>query len=435
LKYGLSLPAFLLLGAALIADRATAACGFALIFLAGFLVLLLLIDRRRLAWPSAAASLPMAVYALFALTEWRTDTLLGVFAFLFYLASIVLGILSYLATGGRRWWLLLPASLILACGIGEAAQPDPWWDEAQSGLIPWAPSMRWDIDRTTNYLNNFNNIDGIDLNGEWAPLARKPGEIRVVVMGSSPVIGAGVANMADTFPKLAERRLREWYPERDIHVYNAGQYAADIPNWVYYRDLIDRLKPDCLIYYTGEMRDPADVPRLVWARLEKITTDLPAEPALRRRAINAGTGRRPLIPLVEAWLTTRTGRNLRQFIAERRYDPAFIYFPAEASEIETSQTWTILNLFIEKVRDNGGKLLLGPGVDNRGNFTSTLAERCFRRAAAEYSFVHFWDVRDALTLPDSFLPGDLTHPTPAGHRRLGNSLAVQLKRLLLPDAF
>jgi hypothetical protein len=49
--------------------------------------------------------------------------------------------------------------------------------------------------------------------------------------GSSPVIGAGVANMADTFPKLAERRLREWYPERDIHVYNAGQYAADIPNW------------------------------------------------------------------------------------------------------------------------------------------------------------------------------------------------------------
>jgi hypothetical protein len=119
---------------------------------------------------------------------------------------------------------------------------------------------------------------------------------------------------------------------------------------VYYRDLIDRLKPDCLIYYTGEMRDPADVPRLVWARLEKNYDRPSAETALsspgdQRR--NGAVG--PQIPLVEAWLTTANRPGIcGNLIAERRYEPASSIFPAEASEIETSQTWTILKLFIRK---------------------------------------------------------------------------------------
>lgn len=428
MKWTLCLPAVALLAATCFTpgQAMVGAAGLALLAVAA--VVFRLTDRDR---PAATAvawmSLPTAVPAIFALTGWPDKLWAGLFAFAFFLAGAVVGALARRRAEARRaaWAtaLLVAAALV----AGDAAQPSPWWNVNEPVPIAWAPSLRWEIDRLSAYLGDPAIGATIPINGETLPLEKPAGEFRVIVLGSSPVIGAGIEANTDTFPKVAEALLRERFPGRAVRVVNAGIYGGEVAIWVYYRDLLSRAGADVVVLYSTVLEDDSNVPRRVWERLESILADLPPDRALRRRAVELGTGRRWLMPLKAALFATRTGRNQRFRLNERRFDPAFQFAPRAMTDANLAEARDLTARFVQQAQKDGAVLVLAPGASH-GAFASNLTAEVFGRVADENAFVRFWDPRPLLPDENDFF--GLVHPSARGHRRLGAGLADELAALV-----
>jgi lysophospholipase L1-like esterase len=388
--------------------------------------------RRPGRWAPSAASLPLLAWAVLLILQGPQAPGLQAAGGAFFLAAAVLAGGAFFVNRAPRAALSTAISILAALACGDLAQPaTPPGADLRPGRspIPWAPSLHWEIDRLTNYYADKTDLPSVPVVGEVVTTKKPVGQFRVVVIGSSPVIGAGVDNPAATFPKVAEARLRELFPERDLRVLNAGIYGGDAAIWVYYRDIVRQLHPDLVVYFTGNIEDSAGVPRRVWRQLESIVADLPPDTALRRRAIAAGTGSRAWLPIKEAFLRTRTGRNLRHLLAERRDRGEILLLTEPADAAAQAEVRQIIAHFVDRTAADGARLILAPAPAPEGEFVSTFTARAFREAAAARYHVGYWDTR-GIAAPADY--ADTSHPTAAGHRALGNALAAFLAERLPP---
>ncbi len=432
MKYGLGIPALLLLAIALATGGGD---GLplplpAMVFMLVAGGVLFLCDRHRcgLAW--GAVSIPPAALGLLLLVGWPGEIPLGTFAFAFFLTGAGLAFAALWITGAARKWLALLLLVATAVAFGEWAQPATWWNPAADGQIPWAPSLRWEIDRLTNFYGDKAHLPDIMLGKKRVPIKKPADEIRVLVLGTSPVLGAGLPSPDQAFPAVTQSRIDAALPGRKVRVLNAGIYGGDAAIWVYYRDILGQLEHDFVVYYAGSIEDSVNVPRRVWRRLEKIVGSLPPDPTLRRRAIAAGTGRRWLIPLKERWFATRTGRNLRRCWAEKYFEPKIDPAVPSADGRMVAEARSLIDQLVARTGARNVTLVLAPGPRQGGEFASPQTARTFYELAIARRHVHYWDPRPALQAGQFF---DWSHPTPAGHLALGGSLARVLTNLIAPE--
>jgi len=425
-KYGLLLPALILLPVALAAGGSAWVVAAALAFYLAGVGILALDCRHDWRISGAALSIGPAALAVTMLLLGPGTIFPGLFAALFFLGGVAAGTVCVLAMRQRPRWFVVPLLLIVALGSGELAQPSPWWDARHEGLIPWAPSLRWDIDRITNFLGNKTNLTAEFIGNESVTKEKPSGQKRVFITGSSVVIGAGLPGESDAFPAVAEKTLAD----DAIRFYNAGIYGGDVAIWVYYRDILSRLEHDVVVYYTGAIGDAAGVPVKVWRKLEALVGNLPSDESRRRLAVEACTSNLWLARLKLAWFATSTGRNWRRLRSEALYEPRIEPELAGLNEAMTEQMSSLLDSWIIRTRNTGVELVLAPGTKADGSFTAVPTAMLFRRAAADHGHVHFWDTRPVLAGGRFF---DVTHPTVEGHAALGRALAKFLKRTVLTD--
>jgi len=101
------------------------------------------------------------------------------------------------------------------------------------------------------------------------PRPRRPGTVRILVLGDSMAWGYGVAD-DETFPHRLERSLAESHPGRDVQVLNGavpGYGTADQLAWLQQRGA--ELDPDVVIVQFFSINDFEDnrIPARLWATL------------------------------------------------------------------------------------------------------------------------------------------------------------------------
>ncbi len=107
------------------------------------------------------------------------------------------------------------------------------------------PGFQLSLDDTDIHINS------LGLRDEEFPLAKPPGEIRILCLGGSTTAGEEVPQQ-QTYPSQLQRMLREHYPQAALRVINGG-----IPSYAIRHTLRDfelrlwRLKPDVVAVYQG----------------------------------------------------------------------------------------------------------------------------------------------------------------------------------------
>ncbi len=291
----------------------------------------------------------------------------------------------------------------------------------------WSPEVdiRWDIDRTTNYLRNFNNFHEVNLLHGKLPIAKPPGEKRIIVLGSSQVVSPGMEDESKLFTAIIETRLNEIDTQGVWRVYNAGVYGTDIIQWVYWRDMLSKANPDILVIYeSGSMVKPFQ-DRVAFNRAEKIDKALAtSDIATRRKAFLWGSASSAVIGFRRVVHSNRIGMILDEF------RKAASQIPASDADILVAGTEppepkreTVLQWFAESSRSLGVRLILIPGVHGDLDYADPTYATLMRETAANIG----GEVLDARTPKDIALKAPLYldgyHFASAGHQWLGNFIA------------
>lgn len=94
-------------------------------------------------------------------------------------------------------------------------------------------------------------INNLGLRDHDVAVPKPPGVYRILSLGESTTFGAGVA-LRDTYGKVAERLLRQRFPEKNIEIINAGIGAYTSFQCVKYLEIEGaRLAPDMVWLFSG----------------------------------------------------------------------------------------------------------------------------------------------------------------------------------------
>jgi hypothetical protein len=291
----------------------------------------------------------------------------------------------------------------------------------------WSPEVdiRWDIDRTTNYLRNFDNFPEISLLHGKLPIAKAPDEKRVIVLGSSQVVSPGLKDESKLFTAIIERRLNKVDSQSTWRVYNAGMYGTDIIQWVYWRDMLSKTDPDILVIYeSGAMVKPFQ-DRVAFNRAERIDKALATNDiAARRSAFKWGSANSAVIGFRRVANSNRIAMILGEFRKAasqvQALDADMLIVGVEPPEPKRG---TVLQWFAESGRDLGVRLILISGVHRNLDYADPTYAALMRNTAASIG----GEVLDARPPKDmakeTSLFLDDSHFSPAGHRWVGQFIA------------
>ena len=100
------------------------------------------------------------------------------------------------------------------------------------------------------HLNTL-NINSHGFRGEEFDLKKQENEYRIVVVGSSMILGLGATSDNTTIPYILEQQM-ENYGLEDVTVINAGIIAANSAGEIYMIDnILPKYEPDMIIVYEG----------------------------------------------------------------------------------------------------------------------------------------------------------------------------------------
>lgn len=116
---------------------------------------------------------------------------------------------------------------------------------------------RWDFEKTTNLFGKYNNPASIEISdGDRAPkiysTAKPANTIRIICLGSSPLIGVGIQNKINNiFPDILEKKINSEGKKqcRVINRYLANSTINSVEQNIYLRDALLKLNPDIIIIY------------------------------------------------------------------------------------------------------------------------------------------------------------------------------------------
>jgi lysophospholipase L1-like esterase len=238
---------------------------------------------------------------------------------------------------------------------GEIYAPDPelLWTLRPSTIVDVPPA---------GFRKVATNADGLRV--PEIPVARLPGEIRVLCLGDSVTFGLGLYR-GDTWPDRLAEELRERAPGRPVRVVNAG-----VPGWSSYQGmrLLQRLRargvdPDVIVFWFGmndakpardfpdsEQRPPGESGRkaLALLRRSRVFHLVQQLVAGTRRGISSTTR-------VTREEFAETVRELRRW--EREGGPSVI-FVRTPERMET--TIAELEQVVARAESVGARIVVGP---------------------------------------------------------------------------
>lgn len=113
------------------------------------------------------------------------------------------------------------------------------------------PFLQHRMSKENNTYNQELHLNNFGFRGEDITDKKDKDEFRIFVIGGSTVFNATI-KYEDTFTKILENKLKSTYPDKKIHIYNAGVDGYTTEHAVIqYLFSIRELKPDLIITWHG----------------------------------------------------------------------------------------------------------------------------------------------------------------------------------------
>ncbi len=294
----------------------------------------------------------------------------------------------------------------------------------------------WMLARHTNLYGQYDAADIVEFEDFNINIQKKPGEKRVICLGSSSTYGAGLKDRRRAFPQL----LNEMIPEATVINGGWGGYNS-YELWIYLSEVLVRLDPDVVLFYYGGNECSEQSAKEYYPKVKKIVARMKSRGRNHfddlEDAVAYGTAN-PVA--LRAWSVFRKSRLfllLRNRIIRKRYEQEMRL--AKYRNLEECLTMikpTTAGIFKNMVKlsqKNNFELIFASEIASCSQHANE-AISDLMNIFCEYTEAQCVDALDALDLrkdPGIFL--DTTHLTPKGHKILAELLKpVILRALKLP---
>ncbi|MDP8224655.1 MAG: GDSL-type esterase/lipase family protein [Candidatus Lernaella stagnicola] len=272
----------------------------------------------------------------------------------------------------------------------------------------------WNLREHTNLFRIFDEATSIALRGESWPIAKPPGERRVLCLGSSSTYGAGLS-AEQAYPARLEARLGTGFQVGNAGWggYNSFQLS------IYLRQVLLRTQPDFLVFYYGGNEQFGADTIAYWRYATGLLEGFEGTPDEAEMALRYGTTNRAAIAVIDRLHRSRLYIHLRDAVVGARRAR---FEPSEADRLDSA---VVLQKIVDAAESAGARVILIPEVEVGRGLVNRAYDRLMFDAAMDSQAVYFY-IPEGIREPENFI--DTVHFNQKGADRLAELVAPLVRK-------